>query len=170
MDFFKFDPSQPILRYSKWFPIYLNQLSVLLLYSWMLLNNYQLTKMLLVRDHWQITFITLNRFCALIKRKPTSLFFIDNIKLDGVPTKIKWKIHTFLYFKFKVHLIKIYKIQPPDLLFIVVLHYFFSRYHFSQIFRTSFNIIWKNNFRQEFSFSNGLTNPPSPPPLLPTFS
>ena len=37
--------------------------------------------------------------------------------------------------------------QPPDLLFFVVLHSFYiSRYHFPQIFRTSFNIIWKKYF------------------------
>ena len=48
------------------------------------------------------------------------------------------------------------KIEPPDLLFIAVLiSFYISRYHFSQIFRTSFNIIWKTDFRHEFSFFHG---------------
>ena len=88
--------------YNKLYSVYLYQLSILLVYLWMLLNNYQLTKMLLVRDHWQITFITFNKFCLLIEKKSTSLFLIENIQLDGVPTKIKLKIHTHLYFKYKV--------------------------------------------------------------------
>ena len=44
----------------------------------------------------------------------------------------------------KVHLIKICKIVLPDLLFIIVLiSFYISRYHFSQICRTSFNIYLK---------------------------
>ena len=48
----------------------------------------------LVRDFQQITFITLNRFCLLSKplptlHSPTPLFLADNIKLDGIPIKIK---------------------------------------------------------------------------------
>ena len=37
----------------------------------------------------------------------------------------------------KVRLIKICKIEPPDILFLVVfITFYISRYHFSQIFRT----------------------------------
>ena len=162
MEFFKFDPSQPILRYNKWFPIYLHQLSVLLLYSWMLLNNYQLTKMLLVRDHWQITFITLNRFCALIKKNPTSLFLIDNIKLDGVPTKIKWKIHTLLYFKFKVPLIKIYKINHQ--IFYLLLFYivFSADIIFHKFLELHSTLSEKTIFVKNFLFLTDSLKPPPP--------
>ena len=42
----------------------------------------------------------LNGFCPLSKKKqkPSPLFLTDNIKMDKIPTKIKWKIHTFLHF------------------------------------------------------------------------
>ena len=100
-------------------------------------NNYQLAKMLLVRDHCQITFITPNRFCLLIKKFPIFLFLIDNTQLDWVLTKIKWKIHK-----------------------LAVLHWLFSLYDFSQIFRTSFNIIWEKDFHHEIYFSNRFTQHP----------
>ena len=76
-----------------------------------------------LRDCWQITFVMLNRFCPLNKTPyPAPLFLTDNIKMDTISTAIKWKIHAFtLYFKFlKVILVKLCKIQPPDLLFLVV--------------------------------------------------
>ena len=61
----------------------------------------------------------------------------------------------------KVLLIKICKMQPLDLLFFVVfISFYISRYHFSQIFRSSFNIIWKKDFRHKFSFFNGFTQIP----------
>ena len=51
----------------------------------------------------------------------------------------------------EVHLIKIFKIEPPDLLFLVVfISFYISRYHFSQIFRTSFRIHNKD-FHHKFS-------------------
>ena len=63
----------------------------------------------------------------------------------------------------KVLLIKICKMQPLDLLFFVVfISFYISRYHFSQIFRSSFNIIWKKDFRHKFSFFNGFTQTPHP--------
>ena len=42
---------------------------------------------------------------------------------------------------------------------------------FSQIFRTSFNIIWKKDFCHEFSFFNEFNQPPHPPsiPLMAKF-
>ena len=55
---------------------------------------------IIVRDCRQITFVTLNRFCPLSE---PPLFLMDNGKMDRIPTKIKWKIHTFftlLHFKF----------------------------------------------------------------------
>ena len=52
-----------------------------------------------------------------------SLFLTNNIKLDGMPTKTKWKIQAcfILYFKFfEGTSVKIYKIQLPVLLFLVL--------------------------------------------------
>ena len=64
----------------------------------------------------------------------------------------------------KVRLIKICKIEPPDVLFLVVfINFYISRYHFSQIFRSSFDIICKKDFRHKFSFLLDSLNPPSPP-------
>ena len=53
--------------------------------------------------------------------------------------------------------------QPQDLLFLVadIIDYI-SRYDFPRIFRTSFNIIWNEDFCHEFSFFNGFTQTPHP--------
>ena len=50
------------------------------------------------RDCRQVTFVTIIKFCPL----PPPLFLTDKIKMDGIPTKIKWKLHSFftLYLKF----------------------------------------------------------------------
>ena len=37
----------------------------------------------------KITFVELNRFCPLSKKRTTSLFLMDNVKLDGISSKIK---------------------------------------------------------------------------------
>ena len=51
-----------------------------------------------------------------------------------------------------MRLIKICKIEPPDLLILVVfIRFYISRYHFSQIFRNWFCIIRKKDFRHKFS-------------------
>ena len=90
-----------------------------------------------LRDCRQITFVTLNGFCQLTKT-PTPLFLMDNIKMDRILTKIFYIVFQVL----KVLLIKICKIQSLDLLFLVVfISFYISRYHFSQVFRTSFKII-----------------------------
>ena len=71
-----------------------------------------------------ITLMVLNRFFPSNKTLPTPLL-TDNIKMDGrMPMKIKWKIHPLL------HCISSFvgtssnncKIQPPDLLSLVVLY------------------------------------------------
>ena len=76
------------------------------------------------------------------------------------------------YFKFWRYIILLLKIQSPDLLaiscsmlFILTLQ--INRYHFSQIFRASFIIIWKKkifctNFH--FSMDSRLTQHPAPSP------
>ena len=82
--------------------------------------------------------------------------------MDRILTKIFYIVFQVL----KVLLIKICKIQSLDLLFLVVfISFYISRYHFSQVFRTSFNIIWKKDFRHKFSFFNGFTQTPTSHPV-----
>ena len=57
----------------------------------------------------------------------------------------------------KVLLIKIWKIQSLDLLFLVVFIGFYISRFFAQVFRTSFNIIWKKDLCHKFSFFDGFT-------------
>ena len=86
-----------------------------------------------------------------------SLFSTDNLKLDWIPSKIKWKIHIS---SFKDAYIKSYKMQLPVPLFLVVLH---QQTWILQLFRTSFNTIWRKNFITNFPF---LTDSPKfPHPL-----
>ena len=60
----------------------------------------------------------------------------------------------------KVRLIKICKIQPPDLLFLFLfISIYVSSYHFSKTFRTSFNNIRK---KHELFFFNGFAQIPPP--------
>ena len=110
-----------------------------------------------IRDCRQKTFVALNGFCPLSRTpSPHSRFLTSTC-----PFYISFQV-------LKVRLIKICKIQPPDLLFLVVfISFYISRFHFSQIFRTLFNIIWKTDFRDDFSFSmDSLNTPPPPPPTL----
>ena len=45
------------------------------------------------RDRRQTTFVTNAEQILSVKSKPpTPLLLTDNIKLDGIPSKIKWKI------------------------------------------------------------------------------
>ena len=98
------------------------------------------------------------------KKKLIPLFLTDNIKMDGILTKIFYIVFQVL----KVLLIKICKIQSLDLLFLVVfISFYISRYHFSQVFRTSFNIIWKKDFLTNFPFLTASLKPPPPPPEQP---
>ena len=48
--------------------------------------------------HWQITFVMLNRFC-LLRKTSQSLLLMNNIKLDGIPSIIKWKVLQVLFIK-----------------------------------------------------------------------
>ena len=102
-----------------------------------------------IRDCRQITFVTNNGFCPLSKPSSPHLFLTitENIKMDGIPTKNKWKMHTLfgLYFKFRRYFLFV---KPPERynqqIFYFLLFYisfYISRYHFPQIFWTSFNII-----------------------------
>ena len=94
------------------------------------------------------------------QKKATSLFPMDNNKKDRILTKFFYIVFQIL----KVLLIKICKIQPLDLLFLVVfISFYIIRYHFSQVFRTSFNIIWKKDFFTNFPFLTDSLTPPAHP-------
>ena len=59
--------------------------------------NYHPLKYNKVRDCQQITFVTHNGFCLLVKQPHPLLLLLmqmDKIKLGGITTKLKWKIHT----------------------------------------------------------------------------
>ena len=45
-----------------------------------------------IRDHQQTTFVILHGF-DLLSKTPYTLFLMDTIRLDGMPNKIKLKIH-----------------------------------------------------------------------------
>ena len=105
------------------------------------------------RDSQQISFIITFGFCSLSKKskKPfTPLLLTDNIKLDGLPTKIKLKIQGCftLYFNlWEGTSVKSYKIQLPVLLFVVSHQFLYQQISlFLHLFRTSFNILWKRFF------------------------
>ena len=91
----------------------------------------------LFSSSWQITFVTVNGFCPL--SNPSPMFLTDNNKMDRILTKRFYIVSQVL----KVLLIKICKIQSLDLLFLFVfISFYISWYHFSQVFRTSFNNIY----------------------------
>ena len=105
--------------YNKWFPIWLHQLYILLIYLLMLLSNYYLIKMLLVRDLWQITVIMLNRFYTLIKKTHLPIVNV-NIQLNVVAKSSK-KDTTFCISSLRYCTSnKIHKIWPPDILFLLL--------------------------------------------------
>ena len=105
-----------------------------------------------VRDCQQITFAMLTRFYLLSK----------NPKMNRIPSKIKWKIHALftLYFKFWRYFLYSHHI----FYFLLFLLAFTSVdiFRTSQIFRTSFNIIWKKRFLLQMSFFNRFTQAPHP--------
>ena len=103
----------------------------------------------LFSSSWQITFVTVNGFCPL--SNPSPMFLTDNNKMDRILTKRFYIVSQAL----KVLLIKICKIQSLDLLFLFVfISFYISWYHFSQVFRTSFKIIYlkKTYLSQIFLF------------------
>ena len=75
-----------------------------------------------LRDCQQLTSIMLNKFC-LLSQTPNPLFLTDNTKIDGIPTKIKWKIHdlfTHCISSFEGTSNKNLYEKSPDFLFLVV--------------------------------------------------
>ena len=63
--------------------------------------------MITIHETVQITYVTLYRF-RLLSKTPPFLVLTGKIKMDGIPTKIKWKIHTLftLYLKFWKYFLK----------------------------------------------------------------
>ena len=72
--------------------------------------------------------------------------------MDGIPSKIKWKYTSFLHcissFEGTSH--NFFTRQPPGLLVLIVLDFYISRFHFSKLFRTSFNNLWNKIFSWMF--------------------
>ena len=119
-----------------------------------------------VRDHQQITFVTFNWFCLLSKRLylPPPLSLIDNIKLDSMRSKVKWKMHALyfaLYFKLwskqqwgtSYKNFKNVEDTATISLLIVYISFYISRYLFSKILELYTALPKKKIFfRHEFSF------------------
>ena len=84
---------------------------------------------------------------------PYPQFLIDNMKMDIIPTKIKWKICALftVHFKFwKVLLIKIF--WSPDHLFLVVfISFYISRYHFHRFLKLYSTLSDKKSFSSPIS-------------------
>ena len=121
-----------------------------------------------LRDPQQITFIMLNRFWALSKKSNTSpsphmVFLMHNIKLDGMPTKIKLKIQACftLYFKFwEGTSVKCFQIQATSSFISCFTSAFISAdiifYNFLELHST----LSEKDFCRKFSFFNGFTETP----------
>ena len=97
---------------------------------------------------------------------PHALFLTDKNDLNGIPYKIKWKIHACL-----VHCISsfegaFYKKCKTRYQFCYFLLFYISFYikqiSFLQLFRTLFYIFWKSNSHYEFSFVNVFTQSSNP--------
>ena len=81
-----------------------------------------------------------------------------------MPINIELKIQAYstLYFKFwEGASVKSCKLQLTVFyfLFYIVLHFYISSYYFLQLFRTSFNIIWKRFLLQIFLFKQIHSDP-----------
>ena len=123
-----------------------------------------------LRDPQQITFIMLNRFWALSKKpnippSPHMVFLMHNIKLDGMPTKIKLKIQACftLYFKFwEGTSVKCFQIQATSSFISCFTSAFISAdiifYNFLELHSTCLKRIFET-----FYFFNRFTQTPPPP-------
>ena len=116
-----------------------------------------------LKDLQQITFIMLNR---LGKKPFTPLFLTDNVKLDGMSTKITLKIQACftLHFKFwEDTSVKSYKIQLPVLLFLVSHQFLYQQISFFYNFLELYSTLSEKDFCRKFSFFNRFT--PTSQPL-----
>ena len=123
--------------------------------SFLLLSFTLLHIFICIRDCQQITFIMLNRFCLLSKKNPPPV--LNRQYQSGYNTnqnQIKNACPFYIVFQvLEVLLIKICWIQPPDPLFhVVFISFYISRHHFSEVFRTSFNISFPKKRFLSWSF------------------
>ena len=98
------------------------------------------------------------------------LFLTSKINLDGIPTKINENCMPTLHCISSLEKVLLWKVtrysyQFSYFLFIYTSLYI-SRYHFLQLFRTSFNIIWTKIFVTNFLFLTDSPNPSLPHPSL----
>ena len=117
-----------------------------------------------LRDCSQTTFVHLTKFW-LSKSPFTLLYLTDNIKLDGIPTKIKWKIQacSILYLKFfEDTSVKSYKIQLPVLLFLVLRQFLYQQKSIFYNFLKLRSALFEKDFRHKFSFCNRFTQTSHP--------
>ena len=105
-------------------------------------------------------FATPNKFCMLSKNHTLHLFLMDKYQAGWNIKQNYLKIHACftLYFHFE----GTSHISLLPVLSFLVLHQLFCQviFLFLKLFRTSFNMIWKNIFVTNFSFS--LDSPKSP--------
>ena len=115
----------------------------------------------------------LNRFCLVVKLTPLPQPVLNAwtiSRLIKYQPKSNEKYMPFLHWisSFEGNSCKNLKdTATTDLSFLIVFirrSFYISRYHFSKIFRTSFNIIWKIDFQHEFSIFNKSTQATSSSP------
>ena len=121
---------------------------------------------MIARNCRQITLVTLNGFCPLSKPS-TPLPALKGQHQDVWNTNQNLMKNTLLFYivfqVLKVLLIKICKMSHQIIYFLLFYTSFYiNRHHFSQIFRTSLNIICKNIFVRNFPFLTDSLKPPHP--------
>ena len=136
---------------------------------------------IIARNCQQITFVTLNGCCSLSEPTPTPptpphththtwpLFLTNNGKMDRIPTKIKWKIHTSftLYFKFWRYFLQKFVRYNYDI-FLFWLGFTSTGIIFLTFLELHSTMSEKNIFITNFSFIMVfLRFPPPPPPPRP---
>ena len=90
----------------------------------------------------------------------SSPLLVDNIKLHGMPTRIKWKMQPCFTLNFKFWegtFVKSYKIQLPVFLFLVLHEFFYHFYNFLEFHST----LSEKIFIPNFPFLTGSPPPPS---------
>ena len=116
-----------------------------------------------LRDPQQITFIMLVRFWSLRKKPFILLLLTDNINLDGIPTKIKLKIHAYFTIEFQV-LRRYFCEDAATSSFVSCFGWAFLSadiifvYNFLELYST----LSEKDFCHKFSFSNRFTQTSHP--------
>ena len=102
------------------------------------------------RDRRQIIFVTLNRFCTLNNPPPPSPVLNGQYQ-TGYQSKLNEKIHACFHIISSFEGTSDKKIQLPVFHFLLFsIRIYINRYHFLQLFRTSFNTILKKIFVTKF--------------------